>query len=64
MLFGHVTLNATTMIITFSGGTGQLSTFSGSADVGVTDAGTAKGAGSMWPTSSRLAGESPRGPWA
>lgn len=39
-LFGHVTLNATTMIITFSGGTGRFSHFSGSADVTVADAGT------------------------
>lgn len=40
-LYGHVTLNATTMAITFSGGTGQFVHFSGSAVVTVTDAGTA-----------------------
>jgi hypothetical protein len=39
-IFGHVTLNPTTMIITFSGGTGQFVHFSASADVTVTDGGT------------------------
>jgi hypothetical protein len=38
-LFGHVTLNATTMAITLAGGTGQFRHFTGSADVTVTDAG-------------------------
>lgn len=38
-LFGHVTLDATTMLITFSGGTGEFRDFTGSADVSVTDDG-------------------------
>jgi hypothetical protein len=41
-LFGHVTLNATTMTITFSGGTGPFTRFAGKAAVSVTDPGTAK----------------------
>jgi hypothetical protein len=39
-LYGHVTLNAATMLITFAGGTGQFRHFSGRADVTVTDPGT------------------------
>jgi len=39
-LFGHVTLNATTMHIWLTGGTGIFRHFTGSAAVTVTDAGT------------------------
>ena len=38
-LFGHVTLNATTSLITFDGGTGEFRDFTGSADVTVTSDG-------------------------
>jgi hypothetical protein len=41
-LFGHVTLNATTMHIWLTGGTGIFHHFTGSAAVTVTDAGTPK----------------------
>lgn len=38
-LFGHVTLNATTMLITFKGGTGEFRDFRGNAVVSVTSDG-------------------------
>jgi len=38
-LFGHVTLNATTSLISFDGGTGKFREFTGSADVTVTSDG-------------------------
>jgi hypothetical protein len=39
-LFGHVWLNATTMMIVFNGGTGKFQHFTGQVAVSVTDAGT------------------------
>jgi hypothetical protein len=38
-LFGHVTLNSTTMAVTLAGGTGQFRHFTGSAAVTITDDG-------------------------
>ena len=40
VLFGHVTLNATRMVITLHGGTGVFRHFTGRAKVTVTDSGT------------------------